>query len=351
MRTAMDRLEAAASVATPEVSRPMIQPLDFAERSANELRPMTFETMVGQPRLKLLLGRIVAVARATGRPLDHLLLVGSAGTGKTTFAQVIAHELGRRVYMLKAPVAYDVFEELADVGERGDIVVIDEIHMQVSGDRRGLTQAADPEVFYHVLEDKRLMGSLGAIVFPELTFIGATTDAGLLPEPFLDRFPLQPQLDPYSESDMATLAQHNADSLRLQIDPAGAMVLARASRRIPRQVNTYIRNAQSLAAEVIDHALAVEIVVELNSTTLDGLTRDMQNMMRYLLRCERANGKGELVYQAGIASIATACGKSRDSKAIALYTEPYLIEQGYVAVTHGGRALTPPGVERARRLA
>lgn len=334
----------------PMSEAPTLAPLNLDERSGNELRPATFDEMVGQTRLKSLLQRVVSVAKTTGKPLDHMLLVGSAGTGKTTFALVIAHELGTRVFMLKAPVAFNMFEALAQAARPGDVCVIDEIHLQCSGDRRGLTQAADPEVFYHVLEDKRLMAESTMIPFPDVTFIGCTTDAGLLPEPFLDRFPLQPQLDEYTDEEMAVLAKANARWLDMQIDDSAALVFARASRDVPRQINTYVRNARSLNVGSIDEWVAKEIVCSLNSTTLDGLTRDMQLMLKFLLACRREDAKGNVRYQSGVNSIATALGKSRDSKAVALYVEPYLIKAGYVIVTHGGRALTDRGRERAEQL-
>ncbi len=339
-----------AQRASAPSAQPTLEPLDFDQRSGNELRPRRFDEMVGQERLKALLKRIIANAHASGRPLDHMLLVGSAGTGKTTLAQICAHELGRRVFMLKAPVAYDLFVELAEVGRDGDVAFIDEIHMQVSGDRRGVTQAADPETFYHVMEDKRLLTPTGVQDFPAITFIGATTDAGLLPEPFLKRFPLTPQLDEYTDEEMYVLALQNAASLRMNLTPEAAVIFAGASRDTPRQVNTYIRNARSLAPGAVDQRTAEEIVLDLNSTTLDGLTRDMQNMLLYLLNCRREDAKGTVRYQAGVGSVATALGKSRDQKSIALFVEPWLIKQGYVTVTHGGRALTDKGVERARGL-
>lgn len=188
------------------------------------------------------------------------------------------------------------------------------------------------------------------IPFPDVTFIGATTDAGLLPEPFLARFPLQPQLDEYTHAEMRELAIANARWLDMRISEDGAAIFAEASRDIPRQVNTYMRNARSLAATDVTAEVAYEIVVELNSTTLDGLTRDMQNLLRYLLACRREDAKGNVKFQAGIGSIATALGKSRDSKAIALYVEPWLIKQRYVAVTPSGRALTERGIARAEAL-
>jgi Holliday junction DNA helicase RuvB len=328
---------------------PVIAPLDFNARSANELRPSTFDQMVGQDRLKRLLRRIVEASKASGRPLDHMLLVGQSGTGKTTVAQIVAAELGRDVYMLKAPLEMGVFEQLAEVAKDGDVVIVDEIHMVVSGDRRGLTQAADPETFYHAMEDRRLMTPQGMVDFPALTFIGATTDAGLLPEAFLGRFPLKPHLDPYTEQDMATLASRNAAELGVEILPYAAKIFAHASRGNPRQLNTYIRNATSLSAGAITGPDAIEVVVDLNSCTLDGLTQPMQGMLRCLLMSERKSA-GEIVYRASVNTIATVLGFSRDTKHVSLFVEPWLITKGYVQVAAQGRELTPAGVARARKL-
>lgn len=328
-----------------------LKPVNFAGRSRNELRPSTFDGMVGQERLKLLLTRIVDNAKRTNKALDHLLLAGSAGTGKTTFAEVIAHELGRTVYKVSAPVALDVFEALASQCNDRDVVIIDEIHKQVSGDRRGTTQAADPETYYSVMEDHCLETPHRTIPFPDVTIIGCTTDTGLLPEPFLARFPLQPPLDRYTIGNMTTLAKLNAKALDLSIGQEAAELLARASRRVPRIVNRYARNAESLngRGSVITPERAIEIITGLNSTTLDGLDRDMTRMLLYLLSQPR-EVKGEVRYQASVNSIATATGHSRDTKTIALYTEPYLIERGFVAIAHGGRTLTTAGIERARKL-
>lgn len=337
--------EAAAPVAVSEELRP----LDFSARSANELRPSTFDQMVGQDRLKRLLLRLVDTAKASGRPLDHMLLIGASGTGKTTLGQIVAAEVGSDVYQLKAPVATDVLEQLAEVACDGDVVVIDEIHMQVSGDRRGLTQAADPEAFYHAMEDHRLMTARGVIDFPRLTFIGCTTDAGLLPEAFLGRFPLKPVLDPYTEDDMATLAVRNAEALGVHLERHAARIFAHACRLNPRQLNTYIRNAAALNTGTIGGEGAIEVVRDLNSCTLDGLTMPMQGMLRCLLMSERESA-GKTVWRASVNTIATSLGFSRDTKHVALFVEPWLLQKGLVAVSPQGRELTPAGVERARRL-
>jgi Holliday junction DNA helicase RuvB len=346
----MEQIKEAREIATwkPAVPKVTLKPLDFAARSANELRPMTFAGMVGQRKLLPLLERLVAASRASGRAMDHMLLLGSAGTGKTTTATVMAHELRRDVYMLKAPVAQEVLEELAKVAKDRDVVFVDEIHLLVAPDRRGISQAP-VEMWYGILEDRRLTTNAGVIPFPDVTVIGATTNAGRLPEPLLMRFSLQPRLDPYTTEEMALLAQSNATSLGLAIDPEAALMFARASRGIPRIVNRYCRNSRSLAATRIDVALAREVIVELNATTLDGLTGDMVTMMRFLLHSPRVT-RGETVYQASVGSIAMACGKSSDQRIIALAVEPYLIERGFVAIGHGGRFLSAAGIARAREL-
>jgi Holliday junction DNA helicase RuvB len=327
-----------------------LEPLSFDARSANELRPATFDQMVGQERLKRLLRRIVANHATTGRPLDHIMLAGQSGTGKTTLGQVVAHESGAPVYQLLAPLDFATFDALRRCCHDGDVVIVDEIHLQQTGDRRGVTQAPDQETYFSVMEDRRLTTPTGMLPFPAITIIGATTDAGLLSEPFLNRFPLRLTLDPYTPAEMALLAMANAHQLGVHITADAGLMFGRASRTNPRQVNTYVKNAVALGYGSIDRAVAEEVIVELNGCTLDGLTTDMQGMLRCLLRSRRNNGKGEVVYQASVNTIATATGHSRDSKYVSLYVEPFLLQQGYVCVTHGGRQLTDRGVVRARAL-
>jgi Holliday junction DNA helicase RuvB len=305
--------------------------------------------MKGQERLKGLLARIVANAKLTERALDHTIFVGASGTGKTTTAMVMANECERRVFMIKAPVALDTFEQLSEVCRDGDCIIVDEIHLVANGDRRGATSSADPETWFSVMEDHRLATAHGIVTFPKVTFLGATTDAGLLPEPFLNRFPLRLRLDDYTVEQMAELGVENARRLDLGIDDDAALLFARACRRNPRQLNDYVRNARSLAARHITGAVAYEVVVDLNGTTLDGLTTPMQQMLKVLLRCERIS-KGQKVYTASVNTVATALGFSRDTKHVALFVEPELIRLGYVQVMPSGRALTQSGVDRARQL-
>lgn len=327
-----------------------IEPVDIDARSANELRPRDLDEMIGQEKLKPILRRLIDAAKANGRPLDHLLLVGASGTGKTTLATVVAHELGARVFQLSAPVSHEQLEQLAEAMRDGDVLFIDEIHQQVAGDRRGVSSAAAPEHFYHVMEDRRLATPHGVMEFPAITLIGATTDAGLLPEPFLQRFPLQPRLAPYTEADMERIGEGNAAAFGLTLNDDARVLFARAARAIPRQMNRYMRNAKSLCSGIVSREVAREVVEDLNATTLDGLTLDMRRMLTFLYTSGKREVGGETRYQASVNNIATALGKSRDTKAVALYVEPWLIEKGLVQVGHGGRLLTPAGVKRAREL-
>jgi Holliday junction DNA helicase RuvB len=347
------RAEAASMPRSGSVeTKPTLKPLSFDERSGNALRPRTFAEFVGQKKLKPLLERLVNVAKATGRPLEHMLLTGSAGTGKTTVAMLLANELNRDCYLLQAPVSEATLLEVSKVCCDGDVVIIDECHLLVQSDRRGVTQAAPPESIYSILEDRRLATPTGVVEMPDITIIGCSTDIGLLPDPLLMRFSLQPTLEPYTVEEMAILANANAEDLHIGMEPEGALVFANASRGTPRIINRYCKNARSLGADgiVVDKAFATEIVTELNSTTLDGLDASMVGMLKFLLRSPREDRQGNMAYQASAGAIATALGFSRDMKRVALFVEPTLIARGFVEVGHGGRALTTAGIARARAL-
>lgn len=347
------RRERDAFVAEPQA--PPSQPeetISFADAATdNPLRPTTFEGVIGQEHVKGTLRRLVRSALDHNRPLDHVLLVGASGTGKSTLALVLAQELGKRMVQLEAPISHDTLIQLQRIMRDGDILFIDEIHQQAIMERRGKSAATQPEVLFAVMEDRRLPTSTGVLKFPAITVIGATTDEGMLPDAFVNRFPIRPALEPYSEDDLVTIAELSADALGVEIDYDSALIFARASRAVPREINSYVRNARSLSQDRWVRPDLAREVLSFAGVTEDGLTRDMQATLRYLYtRCRRITGDNEVIYQASVNSIATAIGKSRDSKAVVLRVEPFLIQQGYLQVTHGGRRLTAEGVLRAIAL-
>lgn len=352
------RLEALrVSVASPAPpasapEEPAPQPLTSNERSKNPLRPETLAEVIGQDRAKLMMGKVIAAARRTQETMDHILLVGGAGTGKTTFANVIANELAVPCYQISAPVSLDTLLGLRETMNDRDILFVDEIHMQAIQERRGKTASTEPEVFLQLLEDQMIATPTGMLPYPDITVIGATTDEGMLPDPFIARFPLRPRLDKYDEVQLAVMAVWNAQKLNLRIDQDAALAFAQAARGTPRVVNNYVKNARILADDgLITPQIAAEVLDTLNGVTWDGLDADMQGVLTFLYRrCRRESADGEVRYQASVGTLATAIGKSRDVKAIALRIEPYLIEQGYLQVGHGGRTLTDAGVARAQQL-
>jgi Holliday junction DNA helicase RuvB len=337
----------AAPAAAP--AAPTHQPVASDDRSKNPLRPGSFDEIIGQERAVKMMRRMVESAKVRGR-LDHTLMIGPAGTGKTTFANVIANELGVGCYQIGAPVSMDTLLDLAPVMQPNDMLFIDEIHMQAVQANR--TAETSPEVFLQLLEDRVIATPGGMIEFPDVTIVGATTDEGMLPDPFIARFPLRPRLERYSREDLGMMAIFNAHRLGLRISIEAADAFAKAARNTPREINNFMRNADSLAHDrMVTESLAHEVLFDLNGLTEDGLTPDQQAMLTFLYqKARRESRDGHVTWQASISTIATAIGKSRDVKSIQLRVEPYLIECGYVQVGHGGRVLTTAGVERARRL-
>jgi holliday junction DNA helicase RuvB len=321
------------------------------ERSRNPLRPERLEDIVGQATAKRLMKNACDAAYIREQPLDHTLLIGPAGTGKSTFSHAIANDLGVDVFELEAPVSQDTLLELRETMRGGDVLKIEEIHQQAIMERRGRESSTQPEVLYQLMEDRTIATVNGVLPFPLITVIGTTTDEGRLPDSFVARFPLKPRLVAYTVDEMEQIVRMNARALELTIDPAAVHVFARASRAVPREVNNLMRHGAILGAVDgnVSHQDAHE-VLEMCALTTDGLNADMQAMLTQLYTKGRRVVRGEVVYQASINTIATLIGKSRDTKAVQLRVEPYLVEQGYVQVLHGGRALTDAGVVRAQEL-
>jgi Holliday junction DNA helicase RuvB len=342
---------AASAPAEAPPTRQAPTPVETA--SANDLRPDRLADMIGQEDARHMFERVIAASIAIPQPLDHVLLVGPSGCGKTTFAHAIANELDVSLYQVEAPISHETLLDLREVMYDGDVLFIDEIHQQAIMERRGRSTSTQPEVLFNVMEDRTLVSGSGVLPFPRITLIGGTTDEGMLPDAFINRFPLRPYLAPYTLDELRAIARDNARELGLVIQPDSEVMFARACRGVPRQVNIYMRNALLLASpgDYVSADVAEEVLSVLNRVSEDGLTMDMQNALTFLYtRARRESKDGDVKYQASVSTIATAIGKSRDTKAVQLRVEPYLIEQGYLQVGHGGRTLTDTGIQRAKEL-
>lgn len=319
--------------------------------SENELRPARLHDVIGQERTKKLLARAVDSCFERKRTLEHTLFLGPAGTGKTTLAMTLAAELGVDVYHLSAPVSFDVLLSLRTQMWDGDLLFIDEIHQQAIAERRGKSAATQPEVLYSIMEDRTIVTPTGVLPYPRVTVIGATTDPGMLPEPFLNRFTLRPVLERYTRADLARIVRANAKVLDVDLTDDAVTVFVNACRGVPRDCNNLVRTTTIAfpPGRVVDRQDARQ-VLRMIGVTDDGLTPQMQQMLMFLRSRARRETRDGVRYQASVGTIATAIGLSRDAKAVALHVEPYLIERGYVQVGHSGRELTDAGVARAEVL-
>lgn len=354
---AIDRSELFQGI-TPGGSEPadaepqLPRPVSGDERTTNPLRPSSFEEVIGQEKAVKMMQRVVQASRQREQVLDHILLIGASGTGKSTFSHVISNELDVRCFEVEAPVSHETLLAFREAMQPGEILRIEEIHQQAIMERRGQGAGTEPEVLYNVLEDRTIVAGSEILPFPEITVVGTTTDEGMLPDAFVNRFPLRPKLEPYTVEQLAIMAIWNAQRLGLSISKEAALTLAGASRGVPRQLNNYMKNAALLAMDgmvVVD--VAEEVLHDLNGVTNDGLTGDMQGMLTFIYtRGRHESAKGEVVYRAGLGTIATALGKSRDAKSISLRVEPYLIQRGFIQLGSGGRVLTDEGIQRAREL-
>jgi Holliday junction DNA helicase RuvB len=299
------------------------------------LRPLRLEDFIGQERVKANLSVFIRAARERGEPLDHVLLAGPPGLGKTTLAQIVARELGVNFRTTSGPViakAGDLAAILTNL-EEGDVLFIDEIHR--------LNPAVE-EVLYPAMEDFQLDLVIGEgpaarsvrIELARFTLIGATTRTGLLTTPLRDRFGIPLRLEYYSEDELLQVVMRGARVLGMAIAEDGAREIARRSRGTPRIAGRLLRRVRDFAAvagvKVVDAALADRALaaMEVDSAGLDSLDR------RYLACIAENFGGGPV----GVETLAAALSESRD--ALEEVVEPFLIQRGFIARTPRGRVLT-----------
>jgi Holliday junction DNA helicase RuvB len=324
-----DDLSSAPRVISAAPASPQEEALERA------LRPKLLDEYVGQEKIRGQLEIFIEAARKRKEPLDHVLLFGPPGLGKTTLAHIIAREMGVNLRQTSGPVlerAGDLAALLTNL-EPNDVLFIDEIHR--------LSPVVE-EILYPALEDYQIDIMIGEgpsarsvkLDLPPFTLVGATTRAGMLTNPLRDRFGIVARLEFYTPQELQRIVTRSAGLLELPISPDGALEIAKRSRGTPRIANRLLRRVRDYADVRADGKATREVAdAALIMLDVDALGLDLMDRKLLLAVIEKFMGG-----PVGVDNLAAAIGEERDT--IEDVLEPYLIQQGYLHRTPRGRIAT-----------